>query len=50
MLEVTCSYRDVVNEAKAVGEGIWVFEVLIFRVASEVSRRSTYLVLPNTPA
>ena len=50
MLEVACSYRDVVDEAEAVGEGFWVFQELIIRVASEVSNRSTYLVLPNTPA
>jgi hypothetical protein len=50
MLQVTCSYCDVVDEAKAVGEGVWVFKVLIVRVAREVSHLSTYLVLPNTPA
>ena len=50
MLEVTCSYRDVVDEAEAVGEGFWVFKELIIRVTNQVSIRSTYLVLPNTPA
>ena len=50
MLEVACSYRDVVDEAEAVCEGFWVFKKLIIRVASEVSYMPTYLVLPNTPA
>jgi hypothetical protein len=50
MLEVASSYCEVVDEAEAVGEGIWVFEILIVRVASEVSHQLTYLVLPNTPA
>ena len=50
MLEVTGSYCDVVDEAEAVGEGFWVFKELIIRVASKVSNRSTYLVLPITPA
>jgi hypothetical protein len=34
MLEVACSYCDVVDEAEAVGEGFWVFQELIIRVAS----------------
>jgi hypothetical protein len=50
MLEVACSYRDVVDEAEAVGEGLWVFKELIIRVAREVSNMLTYLVLPKTPA
>jgi hypothetical protein len=34
MLEIACSYRDIVDKAEAVGEGFWIFKELIIRVAN----------------